>query len=218
MFDFTLPKAQCPGRPGRRPGNTRECRRHCAPSGRHHTASARLFGSSVSGAKARNRPSTSKGSPSAVPVPCASTRSSSPADRPACASAARGTRPGPGGWGRSNRPWRGRRGWWPNRGSAPDRIAVALGRGQRLEHHGGDPSPRRSRRPAGRTSCSGHRPRGCRSQHDLGAAGREDQVGAAGDRQRHSPLRRLWQARWTATRPLEQAVSTVRLGPCRFNK
>ena len=34
----------------------------------------------------------------------------------------------------------------------------------------------------------------------------------------HSPARRLWHARWTATSEEEQAVSTTRLGPCRSKK
>ena len=52
-------------------------------------------------------------------------------------------------------------------------------------------------------------------KHDDGL-GREDQVHAAGERQRAlSPSRRLWQARCTATSDDEQAVSTATLGPCR---
>ena len=33
----------------------------------------------------------------------------------------------------------------------------------------------------------------------------------------HSPLSRLWQAKWTATNDVEQAVCTTTLGPSRFN-
>ena len=33
----------------------------------------------------------------------------------------------------------------------------------------------------------------------------------------HSPAKRLWQAKWTATNEVEQADCTVRLGPRRFS-
>ena len=139
-----------------------------------------------------------------------------PARSPASASAARITASCAGPFGTVSPPLRPS--WLTARAAddGQDAVAVGLRVGQPLEHeHAAALAAREAvgRRVEGLAAAVGrHHVRLGQRDRRLRRA---HQVDAAGQRQPHSPLRRLWQARCSATSDDEQAVSTDSAGPCR---
>ncbi len=162
------------------------------------------------------RASTSIGSPSGVPVPCASTYCTSAGATPASASACRITAccAGPLGtvrpllrpsWFVADPRMTARTGS-PSAIASPSRFRTSV------------PHPSLRTNPSAAASNVLHLPSGASMPHfenRIAASGLRTTFTPAATARRHSPDRRLRVARCTATRPDEHAVSTAMHGPCR---
>ncbi len=176
---------------------------------------------SRSGAPARSRPyvassaCASIGSPSVVPVPCASTASTSPGRTPAFASAWRMTCSCDGPLGAESpllapswfvavprtRPSTR----WPRRRASDRRSRTST------------PAPSAQLAPSAAAANALLRPSGARPRWRLNSTnmpGEESTVTPPASASEHSPERSAWQARCSETSDDEQAVSTVTAGPC----
>ncbi len=156
------------------------------------------------------------GSPSGVPVPCASTASTSAAESPAPASAWRMTRcwDGPLGAVRpleapswlTAEPRTTASTWWPLRRASESRSRTRT------------PAPSAQPVPSAESANALQRPLvemppwRVKPEKPIGV---DITVTPPASARPHSPLRSAWAARWMATSEAEQAVSTVTAGPAR---
>ncbi len=154
------------------------------------------------------------GSPRVVPVPCASTASTSSAESPAVASAWRMTRCWDGPLGAVSpleapswlmaEPRTTARTSWPLRRASERRSRTSM------------PTPSDQPVPSAASANALHRPSPARPPCRVNPKkfmGVDSTVTPPARARELSPLRRDWAARWSATREEEQAVSTVRAGP-----
>ncbi|RPK40824.1 hypothetical protein EES37_20615 [Streptomyces sp. ADI91-18] len=156
------------------------------------------------------------GSPSDVPVPCASTASTSAADRPALARACRMTRCCEGPLG-AVRPLEA-----PSWLIAVPRTTASTGcplrRASESRSTSSTPAPSDQPVPSASAENALHRPSAARPRcrlNSTNAAGVAITVTPPARASEHSPERSACTARCRATREEEQAVSTVTAGPSR---
>ena len=165
-----------------------------------------------------SRACASIASPSGVPVPCASTTSTSPGASRASRRASRITRCCAGPLGAVNPLL------VPSEFTALPRISASTGWPRALASESrsssSSPTPSDHAVPSARAENALHRPSAasprCRL-NSMNDAGVDMNVTPPATAIAHSPRRSAWPARWTATSEDEQAVSTVMAGPSRPN-
>ncbi len=161
-----------------------------------------------------SRASASIGSPSGVPVPCASTASTAPGASPALARACRMTRCWEGPLG-ADRPLLAPS-WLVAEPRITARTGCPLRRASDSRSSSSTPAPSPQAVPSAAAANGLHRPSGasprCRLK-PMNACGVDSTVTAPASASVLSPARSDRQARCRATRDEEHAVSTVRAGP-----